>query len=553
MKMNPLPDLKSTTIEKQVQVSEPAWASAVIFGHHRGDIQENVISNVMRGRGPGELSGMGPTSHVEGVHVWRPLLAHDKQRVYDFSRRYGVPYFRDTTPSWSTRGKLRNQLIPLLVDIFGEGCLSNLSNLATASDEMGGLLDVGVFGPFIQSVSHACGGVSVDVLPHADMPEAFWQHALMTLMHSMSMPKVTKRGVSNFLGRLLRLRDAKRTQAVELDKEEEKASIRRNHGGGGDPEMTIPEAEVRGTISSGRCTRLEPRQGISDNSSTINSADIVQERARQGAKAGGWLEIRKGALSYLREDGRLFIYNVRVIGAIEHSSSSSSPSPAKGRSSKKVAGAARIGPKEMALMTDGAPPSASSEQALELVSAKKISPWSLTLPSVNEKSTIVLVNGWEVTVRLQYYKQEGNGDRKVLFGAAHAHACARDKGPSSMRCELTMDAFLEALHRGSFSYSLQVPTTCTTLGLFSRGSASAVTSPKGNGIKQKLIGRSDKRMVALCAPALAGVDAKLADALPLLVPELEQLPDEDASLRFRRFRVEFSFVGHDVLHQALPL
>lgn len=36
--------------------------------------------------------------------------------------RYGVPYFKDSTPSWSTRGKLRTQLMPLLLDMYGEGC-----------------------------------------------------------------------------------------------------------------------------------------------------------------------------------------------------------------------------------------------------------------------------------------------------------------------------------------------------------------------------------------------------------------------------------------------
>ena len=38
-------------------------------------------------------------------------------------------------PSWSTRGKLRNHLVPLLIDMYGEGCLRNLSNLAKESDD----------------------------------------------------------------------------------------------------------------------------------------------------------------------------------------------------------------------------------------------------------------------------------------------------------------------------------------------------------------------------------------------------------------------------------
>ena len=64
--------------------------------------------------------------------------------MFTFAHRYGVPYFRcvlgmilqaygatlhsrlaarcsDTTPTWSTRGKLRRQVLPLLHEVFGEG------------------------------------------------------------------------------------------------------------------------------------------------------------------------------------------------------------------------------------------------------------------------------------------------------------------------------------------------------------------------------------------------------------------------------------------------
>ena len=66
--------------------------------------------------------------------------------------RYGVPYFKDTTPSWSTRGKLRNQLIPLLIDMYGIGCLHNLSALATESSETQQLVNANVYSPFLKYV-----------------------------------------------------------------------------------------------------------------------------------------------------------------------------------------------------------------------------------------------------------------------------------------------------------------------------------------------------------------------------------------------------------------
>ncbi|RHY41456.1 hypothetical protein DYB30_004644 [Aphanomyces astaci] len=89
-------------------------------GHHRGDVQENVISNMMKGQSLLGLNGMTPSSMVNGVRIWRPLLAVNKDAIFDFAHTFGVPYFKDTTPQWSTRGKLRRQLMPLLQNIYGD-------------------------------------------------------------------------------------------------------------------------------------------------------------------------------------------------------------------------------------------------------------------------------------------------------------------------------------------------------------------------------------------------------------------------------------------------
>jgi tRNA(Ile)-lysidine synthase TilS/MesJ len=74
-----------------------------------------------------QINGMTPVSHVNRVAVWRPMLAHDKAAVLDFAHTYGVPYFKDTTPTWSNRGKLRNQLMPLLGVRRRTLCFSSLS------------------------------------------------------------------------------------------------------------------------------------------------------------------------------------------------------------------------------------------------------------------------------------------------------------------------------------------------------------------------------------------------------------------------------------------
>lgn len=37
-----------------------------------------------------------------------------KADIFEFAHKYGVPYLKDTTGRWSTRGAMRNDLMPLL-------------------------------------------------------------------------------------------------------------------------------------------------------------------------------------------------------------------------------------------------------------------------------------------------------------------------------------------------------------------------------------------------------------------------------------------------------
>ena len=63
----------------------------IMLAHHLGDVEENVLSNVMHGNLPDALSGMRETGTVEGCMVWRPLLPHRKDIIYEFAHTYGVP------------------------------------------------------------------------------------------------------------------------------------------------------------------------------------------------------------------------------------------------------------------------------------------------------------------------------------------------------------------------------------------------------------------------------------------------------------------------------
>lgn len=90
----------------------------IILGHHKNDIVENVFSNIMKSKNLFELNSMNYEGIVNDIIVTRPLIFFYKKDIYNFAHEYGIPYFKDTTPKWSNRGKLRNDIFPIIENMY---------------------------------------------------------------------------------------------------------------------------------------------------------------------------------------------------------------------------------------------------------------------------------------------------------------------------------------------------------------------------------------------------------------------------------------------------
>jgi len=84
----------------------------VILGHNLDDCLENVFSNIKKQKNYNNLFGMEDVSMERGVRILRPLLNVSKAEIIEFANKFNIPYTYDSTPDWSERGKLRDQLIP---------------------------------------------------------------------------------------------------------------------------------------------------------------------------------------------------------------------------------------------------------------------------------------------------------------------------------------------------------------------------------------------------------------------------------------------------------
>ncbi len=168
----------------------------VLLGHHIGDVRENVISNIHRGSSLLELSGMTDVSVQNGTTILRPLLPLEKTSIFEYSHLFGVPYFKDTTPLWSTRGKLRTKLLPLLQDMYGPGSMNHLTNLAHQSDDFALLMKESFINPMTSTLIKYKMGLSLQLMPGKSVE--VWKLVLKQLLHSHGLGMWTDKSVLSF-------------------------------------------------------------------------------------------------------------------------------------------------------------------------------------------------------------------------------------------------------------------------------------------------------------------------------------------------------------------
>lgn len=167
-------------------------------GHHSDDVGENVFTNTANKRSLLQLSGMTRYCVYEGVPLMRPMLDHPKKDVFNLAHSTSIPYFKDTTPKWSRRGKMRNEIFPVILKQY-PNFLNSLYNLGLESDGFKSDLQILALDNI---KANSCGGeygVYLDCRGFSqELSMCFWRLALEQLMHGNHHSMLPHEVVDNF-------------------------------------------------------------------------------------------------------------------------------------------------------------------------------------------------------------------------------------------------------------------------------------------------------------------------------------------------------------------
>jgi len=102
----------------------------ILLGHNSDDGLENIFSNVSKRIHFDNIIGMKSVSYEDSVKLVRPMLGIQKYCIRMAMVHLNIPFLHDSTPKWSTRGKMRDGLLTEICR-FNPAILSGFNELSS--------------------------------------------------------------------------------------------------------------------------------------------------------------------------------------------------------------------------------------------------------------------------------------------------------------------------------------------------------------------------------------------------------------------------------------
>ena len=155
---------------------ERAKAKAIAVAHHKDDIAETMILNLLRGTGIKGLHGI----KAKNGNIVRPLLGCGKQEILDYLQQFGETFVTDSSNLKNdyTRNKIRLEIIPLMREINPSIC-ATLAETAEKIAEAENVYDQGIEEGKSRVLDGNC--ISIDALLKEPSPLALLHEILHPL------------------------------------------------------------------------------------------------------------------------------------------------------------------------------------------------------------------------------------------------------------------------------------------------------------------------------------------------------------------------------------
>jgi tRNA(Ile)-lysidine synthetase-like protein len=160
-----------------------AVGRTVLMGHIQEDVVENIWTNLAKGNNLDNLAKFNTMSEESGVLICRPWLNIKKSVIYKVAEMLAVPHLKNTTPSWSNRGKFREHFYEATKSQYGEGVDDKLIEVAMRYKKQAELLDKLLFQTILNSWDEKTRSIDITMAVNVRLDGDGWQRIFTDLAH----------------------------------------------------------------------------------------------------------------------------------------------------------------------------------------------------------------------------------------------------------------------------------------------------------------------------------------------------------------------------------
>lgn len=174
--------------------------NCVMLAHHKDDIVENIFNNILRGsRDPNDLIVLREFNAILDVNVCRPLLSVYKDCIYEFACTYNIPYFLDTTPDWSCRGKMRRKIFPNCEDCYGNHYKQNIIQIGEDCEAMGNIIHTYVIDSILENDVNIDGDNFTIVIKEVLKEKIIIKNVMKKILHKLGLNMIKLKSIDQLI------------------------------------------------------------------------------------------------------------------------------------------------------------------------------------------------------------------------------------------------------------------------------------------------------------------------------------------------------------------
>jgi tRNA(Ile)-lysidine synthetase-like protein len=189
------------------KVVEDESVDGIYLAHHDGDVVENIFTNIMKNKHINDLSVLKKSNVISGVNIFRPLIGIKKNVIVDYASVHHIPYFKDSTPHWSCRGIMRNDIFPNCKKCYTESFEDNLMKLSNEITETHDVLQI-MMKKYLgyqrippSSSDDTSQNILLDLTLSEDVlafPVKFWKMLFDNICYELHIIRISKKAIDCF-------------------------------------------------------------------------------------------------------------------------------------------------------------------------------------------------------------------------------------------------------------------------------------------------------------------------------------------------------------------